>query len=87
MARAAHIKGRPTKYRSNLRNNPYWEDVKRQIRIRDKHRCRDCGQDYNLEVHHITYRKNGVSIVGKELDNLDCLILLCEKCHQKAHNR
>lgn len=87
MTRLAHKKGRPTKYRASLKNNPYWNEVKRQIRLRDNHRCRDCGRDYNLEVHHITYYKNGVSIVGKELEHLDCLILLCEKCHHKAHKK
>ncbi|WP_110311827.1 HNH endonuclease [Dysgonomonas alginatilytica] len=44
-----------------------------------------CGKDFNLEIHHKTYRLNGISIIGKELDHLDCLILLCEDCHQKEH--
>lgn len=35
MTRLAHKKGRPTKYRKSLKNNPYWEEVKRKIRIRD----------------------------------------------------
>lgn len=87
MSRLQHKIGRPTKYRASIKSNPYWDEVKRQIRLRDKHKCRDCGQDYNLEVHHITYKKNGVSIVGRELDNLDCLVLLCSECHQKVHNK
>ena len=69
------------------KNNPYWEEVKRKVRIRDGHSCQMCGKTYNLEIHHLKYKINGVSIIGKELDHLDCLITLCEDCHQKVHNR
>ena len=87
MTRLAHRKGRPSKYRTSLKNNPYWEEVKRKVRIRDGHSCQMCGKTYNLEIHHLKYKINGVSIIGKELDDLDCLITLCEDCHQKVHNR
>jgi 5-methylcytosine-specific restriction endonuclease McrA len=40
-----------------------------------------------LEVHHKQYYKNGVSIVGSELEHLDCLELLCSKCHQLKHKK
>ncbi|MCU6777335.1 HNH endonuclease [Phocaeicola fibrisolvens] len=44
-----------------------------------------CGARYPLEVHHKTYKINGVSIVGKELEHLDCLVTLCASCHEKVH--
>lgn len=87
MSRLQHKRGRPTKYRKILKNNSYWEEVKRKVRIRDGHRCQMCGKDYNLEIHHEKYYVNGVSIVGNELEYLDCLITLCEDCHQKKHGK
>lgn len=87
MSRVQHIRGRPTKYRSSLRNNDYWNIVKREVKLRDKHKCKHCGKDYNLEIHHITYFVNGQSIVGKELKHLNCLICVCENCHSKIHNK
>ncbi len=41
---------------------------------------------YNLEVHHLAYKDEyGASIVGRELEYLDKLILLCDVCHQNVH--
>lgn len=87
MTRTAHIKGRPSRYRKSLQHNPYWEEVKRKVRIRDGHRCRMCGKTYNLEIHHRTYRINGASIVGREPEHLQCLVTLCEDCHAKVHGK
>lgn len=87
MTRLIRKKGRPSKYRKSLKNNPYWEEVKRKVRIRDGHRCHMCGKTYNLEVHHKTYKIGGVSIVGHELECLECLTTLCEDCHAKVHGK
>ncbi|MEG0725980.1 MAG: HNH endonuclease, partial [Mucinivorans sp.] len=67
--------------------NSYWEEVKRAIRMRDNYRCTVCGREGGYEVHHLTYYVNKQSIVGHELDHLECLTLLCRNCHAKAHNR
>lgn len=64
---------------------PDWEEAKRKVRIRDGHKCQMCGKDFNLEIHHKTYRVNGKSIVGHELEHLDCLVTLCGDCHSKVH--
>lgn len=85
--RLASKKGRPSKYRASLKSNPYWDEVRRKVRIRDGHRCCMCGKDYNLEIHHKTYTVSGVSIVGKELNYLNCLVTLCEDCHAKVHGK
>ncbi|MBX9187409.1 MULTISPECIES: HNH endonuclease [Bacteroides] len=87
MGRLQHKRGRPSNYRKLLSHNPYWEEVKREVRIRDGHCCQQCGKTYCLEIHHKTYRVNGVSIVGRELDFLDCLVTLCEDCHARVHGR
>jgi len=55
--------------------------------LRDHHKCCKCGKTYNLEVHHKRYYVNGQSIIGKELNHLDSLMLLCEDCHQKEHEK
>jgi len=44
-------------------------------------RCYDCGSLDKLHMHHILEVQYG----GK--DDIDNLILLCEKCHQKRHGR
>lgn len=87
MTRLAHQKGRPSKYRQKLKNNPYWEEVKRKVRIRDGHKCQVCGKTYRLEVHHKVYKVNGISILDHELEHLECLVTLCEGCHDMEHGK
>lgn len=55
--------------------------------MRDNYKCTRCGKEGGYEVHHLTYTQGGVSIRGKELEHLECLILLCRECHKKAHNK
>ena len=86
MSRLQHKPGRKSNY-VHLLGSAYWQEVCRLVRLRDGHRCRRCGRNYSLEVHHTTYCVAGKSIVGKEMDYLDCLETLCEECHRKAHGR
>lgn len=85
MSRLQHKPGRKSSYVHRLSNNPYWEKVCRKIRLRDGHKCRICGAAYPLEIHHIRYKVDGVSIVGNELEHMDCLVTLCGGCHEKVH--
>ena len=85
MSRLQHKKGRKSNYVKRLVNNPDWEEAKRKVRIRDGHKCQMCGKDFNLEIHHKIYKVNGQSIVGHELEHLDCLVTLCGDCHSKVH--
>ena len=86
MSRLQHKRGRPSNYRKSLQDNIGWEKVKYNVRNRDNHRCVCCGREYGFEVHHITYFVNGKSIVGKELDYLEWLALVCEQCHGMIHS-
>lgn len=86
MSRLLKKRGRPTNYRKSLKNNPYWEKVKRKIRIRDNFKCVMCGAKIKLETHHIAYFIKGESIIGKELEHLEWLVTLCEKHHIDSHN-
>jgi 5-methylcytosine-specific restriction endonuclease McrA len=74
-------------YLQSLSGNEYWEEVKRRVRMRDNYTCQKCRVVGRHEVHHLIYKVNGQSIVGKELFHLDCLILLCGKCHQSEHKK
>lgn len=75
-----------SKYSNSLLDNPYWETVKATVKERDNYRCQVCGSLTRLHVHHITYKINGNSIVGNELQYIKWLITLCEKHHQETHN-
>lgn len=85
MSRLQHKRGRKSNYTKSLSASPYWKLVTRKVRLRDGHKCRICGSAYPLEVHHIRYKVNRRSIVGNELDHLDCLVTLCGNCHEKVH--
>ena len=87
MSRLRHRRGRRSVYVKSLSRNQYWEKVAREVRIRDGHRCVVCGARYPLEVHHRTYRVDGRSILGHELEHLDSLVTLCASCHQKVHDK
>lgn len=57
-----------------------WKDRKNAFKHLKGHRCEICGNNKNLSVHHKSYES-----LGQELD--EHLILLCESCHNKAHNQ
>jgi 5-methylcytosine-specific restriction protein A len=54
---------------------------RKQVRMRDKHQCQECGEDENLEVHHIKPLYRG------GIDDPSNMITLCEQCHLDKHNR
>lgn len=85
-SRLSKKRGRKSNYVKSLVGQ-YWETVKRKIRLRDNFSCQICQHKINLETHHITYYLNGSTIRGKELDNLEWLILLCGDCHGEVHKR
>lgn len=85
LGRLNNKRGRPSKYRKWLKNNSYWNKVKRKVRIRDDFQCVECQSKINLETHHISYSIDGKSILGKELDHIDWIVTLCENCHEKVH--
>lgn len=92
MSRLKHKRGRKSNYVKSL-NTDDWKEVRQRIIARDRS-CRHlenglfCESKLYLEVHHKTYYdKDGNSIVGKELENLDCLVLLCSEHHKKIHEK
>lgn len=64
-----------------LRLSPYkWKKRVAQVMERDGHKCRMCGTSRGLaDVHHIIKRSQGGG------DDMDNLITLCRRCHNKQH--
>ncbi len=46
---------------------------------RDKYTCQGCGCSGPMQIHHIHYRSQGGT------DQIENLITLCPKCHNKVH--
>jgi DEAD/DEAH box helicase domain-containing protein len=63
---------------------PNWQTITKQIKIRDKHTCQNCGKESNtdLDVHHKKPFKHFSSV--DKANNKDNLITLCKSCHRKA---
>ncbi|HEX2846663.1 MAG: hypothetical protein E6Q24_18955 [Chitinophagaceae bacterium] len=81
-----------------MRHGPYvggllfrreWITRRKEILLRDQHRCRVCGSSQNLQVHHRQYhfvvRKNQFKLPWEYEDKL--LITLCEQCNRKGHRK
>lgn len=60
-------------------SSPFWLELARQIRKRDHNRCRSCGGDRTLDVHHILPVKHGGTNLSANLKTL------CRKCHRVRH--
>lgn len=61
-------------------NSPEWQTKRQAVLYRDNYCCRVCKSNVNLQVHHIHYTS-----LGNE--PLEDLVTLCEKCHQRLHDK
>jgi 5-methylcytosine-specific restriction endonuclease McrA len=72
-----------TCYPKNKKSTPkpgVTASLREEVMNADGNRCRRCGANSNLHVHHIVYRSGG----GKhERQNL---ITLCLECHAQVHS-
>lgn len=61
---------------------PKWKEKREEVFERYGKQCVECGSTKNIQVHHLIYRK------GHHLweYNVNELIPLCKKCHQKIHD-
>lgn len=85
MSRLSRKRGRKSNYSKSL-NNDYHKEVRRKTLLRDKFKCKICDSNLFLELHHITYYVDGKSIIGVELEFMQWVVMLCEECHQEAHD-
>ena len=63
-------------------SSPKWKKKREEVFERYGKQCVECGSTKNIQVHHLIYRK------GNHLweYNVNELIPLCKKCHQKIHD-
>ena len=61
---------------------PYWKAVTAKKMFQSNYQCQMCGSTGRLNVHHSDY-----TIHGKEVNNLNKLICLCEDCHRRFHDK
>jgi len=55
-----------------------WITVRNRINVRDGNRCTDCGDTYQLEVHHMAYIGHYPWETPDEF-----LATICKKCHNR----
>ena len=60
----------------------YWNIVRNYVVDQSDGKCGICGKKKRLHVHHKTYKNHGL-----EHANLDDLMVLCEICHAKFHDK
>jgi 5-methylcytosine-specific restriction endonuclease McrA len=65
------------KYREYLQSDE-WAQLKIDLFKDRGYKCEECGNKKRLAIHHLTYE----NIYN---ENSEDLIILCEKCHKKAH--
>lgn len=69
--------------------DPRWRAKRAEILQRDLHRCVNCNNDLDLQVHHRQYhfivRENKFKLPWDYPGQL--LITLCEPCHKKGHSK
>ena len=70
------------RYYNSLNDNK-WTKRRFEILKRDLYKCSVCGSSENLCVHHKYYYSGPFTHAWKYPD--DCLITMCEDCHNKHH--
>lgn len=64
---------------------PYWLMLSNYVKTKlHNNTCDECGAKTHLQTHHLTYDRHGYEHVNDVMEN--DLIVLCSKCHKKAHN-
>lgn len=65
-----------------IKRGANWQSQKRKALIRDNYTCQTCGDNNNLNIHHIKpYRFFNNDY--KKANRLNNLICLCSSCHRK----
>lgn len=70
-----------------LLRKPQWTIKRNAILKRDGYKCRNCGADKQLQVHHRQYhfqKSNGLKKDPWQYQD-EILITLCNACHQQGH--
>ncbi|MBS1517930.1 MAG: HNH endonuclease [Bacteroidetes bacterium] len=75
-------------YRRHLKR-PEWFRKRKTILKRDGYKCRNCGSEKELTVHHRQYHydKTGGRHLNAWQYKLKYLITLCRRCHDEGHSK
>lgn len=65
---------------NNYLKTKYWKQKRQKVLKAAKYKCQLCSNKEKLHVHHNTYEN-----IGSE--KKEDLIVLCEKCHKKFHDK
>lgn len=68
-------------------NSKDWLQLSDHIRKTSFHICHDCGKPNSKEVHHIQPVTESNVMDPNITLNPDNLVLLCNDCHNRRHNR
>ena len=77
MSRTPEVDAWLMSYKRYLKS-PEWQDIRRRVLDFWDYKCATCSAEHNLHIHHRTYVRVG-------MENLNDLIVLCERCHGKFH--
>ena len=61
-----------------INHSPVWYAKRKWALERAGYKCEQCGNTYNLSVHHLNYNN-----LGKE--HPEDLKVLCKTCHEREH--
>jgi len=67
------------KYTDQLKNGK-WQKKRLFVMARDEFKCRKCGEEGFLNVHHLKYTGNAWEAPSRDL------ITWCDPCHNGFHN-
>ena len=76
---------RTEKYKELLQNEE-WKAFREKVLEIHEYKCDICGEIENLQVHHKSYRKNGMNLTLPWAYYFNEMSVLCEKHHAEAHN-
>ena len=62
----------------------YWSELRSEILTPDI-LCGDCNHRKAIQLHHRYYSKFGRTVLFRERENIECLLPLCIRCHEKRH--
>ena len=81
MSRLQHKRGRKSNYAKSITNNTSHSEARVKALLRENFHCKLCEKRIGLELHHINY-----NFLGKELQNMEWVVILCSEHHQSVHN-
>jgi len=72
----------PHEYKTKYIRSKWWKNRRAQY-LKDHPICEVCDAPNDLEVHHIRYYVQGISLLYQERD--EDLLAACKGCHHKIH--